>query len=45
MSTDLNVQGSKGQTLMEYYAAHGGPTAYLGSCMPGFPNLFMLLGI
>lgn len=44
MSTDLNVQGSKGQTLMEYYAAHGGPTAYLGSCMPGFPNLFMLLG-
>ena len=31
--------------MREYYSAQGGPTAYIGSCMPGFPNLFILLGI
>lgn len=30
--------------MQEYFASQGGPTAYLGSCMPGFPNLFTLLG-
>ncbi|KXN92229.1 4-hydroxyacetophenone monooxygenase, partial [Leucoagaricus sp. SymC.cos] len=38
------VKGSKGQTMNEYFEEQGGATAYLGSSMPGFPNLYMLLG-
>lgn len=41
---DLRVRGSKGTTIHEYFASHGGATAYLGCCMPGFPNLFTILG-
>ncbi|KAL1742380.1 hypothetical protein HDZ31DRAFT_43372 [Schizophyllum fasciatum] len=41
---DLHIKGSRGQTLHEYFEAQGGATAYLGCSMPGFPNLFYLLG-
>jgi cation diffusion facilitator CzcD-associated flavoprotein CzcO len=40
----LNVQGSNGNTILEYFESKGGAQAYLGSCFPGFPNLFTLLG-
>ena len=43
-SASLNVQGSSGNTLIEYFESKGGAQAYLGSCYPGFPNLFTLLG-
>ena len=36
------VTGRSGQTLDETW--HGSPRALLGSTMPDFPNLFMLLG-
>lgn len=39
----LNVRGTRG-TLKEYNDAHGGPLAYLGSTVPGFPNFFTMLG-
>lgn len=32
------------KTLEEYYAEQGGPTAYLGTTVPGFPNFFTLMG-
>jgi len=41
---NLNVRGSAGITMNEYYESQGGPTAYVGSSVPGFPNLFILLG-
>jgi len=41
---DLRVRGSKKTTIHEYFATQGGATAYLGTCMPGFPNCFTLLG-
>ena len=40
----LNVHGTRG-TLKEYNDAHGGPTAYLGTTVPGFPNFFMMQGM
>ena len=42
--SSLNVQGSGGNTIHEYFESKGGPQAYLGTCIPGFPNLFTLLG-
>jgi len=39
----LNVHGTSG-TLKEYNDVHGGPTAYLGTTVPGFPNFFMMQG-
>ncbi|TFK42408.1 hypothetical protein BDQ12DRAFT_273676 [Crucibulum laeve] len=41
---DLKVRGSTGGTIHEYFQTQGGATAYAGTCMPGFPNLFTLLG-
>ncbi|KAF8643890.1 hypothetical protein AX16_008906 [Volvariella volvacea WC 439] len=41
---DMNVRGVNGISVSEYFEAQGGATAYLGSLMPGFPNLFTLLG-
>jgi len=38
----LEVRGANGQDLQEVWA--GEPSAYLGACMPGFPNFFMLYG-
>jgi hypothetical protein len=31
--------------MKEYFAEKGGATAYLGACVPGFPNSFLLLGM
>ncbi|KAJ7184661.1 hypothetical protein C8R46DRAFT_1299959 [Mycena filopes] len=39
----INIKGTE-QTVSEYYRAHGGPTAYLGTAIPGFPNFFTLFG-
>ncbi|KAL1706901.1 hypothetical protein EV121DRAFT_200448 [Schizophyllum commune] len=39
-----HIKGSRGQALHEYFVEQGGATAYLGCSMPGFPNLFYLLG-
>jgi len=36
------VRGRDGSTLDETW--HGSPRAYLGTAVPGFPNLFMLCG-
>lgn len=41
----MNVRGTTSQSVQEYYESHGGPTAYLGTAIPGFPNLFTLAGI
>ncbi|KAI0933357.1 hypothetical protein AcV5_005520 [Taiwanofungus camphoratus] len=40
----VSVKGSKGETLEHYFAAHGGPTAYLGVSVPGFPNFYYVGG-
>ncbi|KAF8843418.1 FAD/NAD(P)-binding domain-containing protein [Paxillus ammoniavirescens] len=40
----VRVRGSEGITIHEYYNAHGGPTAYYGTTIPGFPNFYMLAG-
>ncbi|KAG7093754.1 hypothetical protein E1B28_007403 [Marasmius oreades] len=32
------------ETVQEYYARKGGPMAYCGTVLPGFPNFFMLGG-
>ncbi|KAJ3492156.1 hypothetical protein NLI96_g177 [Meripilus lineatus] len=40
----LNVRGIAGETVQEYYDRKGGPEAYLGVSLPGFPNFFMILG-
>ena len=39
----MNLHGPRG-TLKEYNDAHGGPQAYLGTTVPGFPNFFMMQG-
>ncbi|KAI0311991.1 FAD/NAD-P-binding domain-containing protein [Amylostereum chailletii] len=40
----INVRGRLGSTLLEYYDQNGGPTAYMGSTAPGFPNFFTIMG-
>ncbi|RDB25927.1 Baeyer-Villiger monooxygenase [Hypsizygus marmoreus] len=40
----LIVQGTKGQTIQEYHEQKGGPTAYLGTSVPGFPNFYVIGG-
>jgi len=40
--TGLRITGLGGRTLEE--AWRGGPSAYLGITMPGFPNFFLTLG-
>ncbi|MFS9605804.1 4-hydroxyacetophenone monooxygenase, partial [Klebsiella pneumoniae] len=42
MLQSLQITGPGGQTLSEAWA--GGPRAYLGVTVPGFPNLFLMLG-
>ncbi|KAF9475842.1 FAD/NAD(P)-binding domain-containing protein [Pholiota conissans] len=42
--TQLKVRGSHGGTMQEYFASKGGAMAYVGTCVPGFPNLYILLG-
>jgi len=38
------VRGVKGNTIRDYYAANKGPTAYMGTTIPGFPNYYILSG-
>lgn len=38
------VTGREGQDLATLWSARGGPEAYLGITVAGFPNLFMLMG-
>ncbi|KAF8888353.1 hypothetical protein BD779DRAFT_1623853 [Infundibulicybe gibba] len=40
----VDVRGSKGMTVQGYYDSQKGPKAYLGTSVPGFPNLFMVSG-
>jgi len=42
--TRVAIQGRDGVSLRDHWAANGGPTTYLGSFVPGFPNFFMLTG-
>ncbi|KAF6763939.1 hypothetical protein DFP72DRAFT_873803 [Ephemerocybe angulata] len=44
VAAQLNVVGAEGTTVQDYFKKKGVPTAYLGSCFPGFPNLFTTLG-
>jgi hypothetical protein len=44
MNHGINVIGSNGNSVEEYWESQGGPTAYLGTTMPGFPNFFSILG-
>jgi len=39
---DIDIRGRDGQSLAERWAA--GPRTYLGLCVAGFPNLFMITG-
>ncbi|CAK5263901.1 unnamed protein product [Mycena citricolor] len=36
--------GKQRKTVEEYYKESGGPMAYMGTCLPGFPNLFLISG-
>ncbi|KAJ7645054.1 hypothetical protein DFH06DRAFT_1425707, partial [Mycena polygramma] len=40
----LTVVGDAGTTVQEYYDSQNGPTAYLGTTVPRFPNFFMIGG-
>ncbi|KAF8709022.1 hypothetical protein RHS03_03348, partial [Rhizoctonia solani] len=40
----FDLTGTNGQRLQEYYDREGGPTGYLGTTIPGFPNWFTVLG-
>ena len=39
---DIDIRGRHGQSLAGHWAA--GPRTYLGLCVAGFPNLFMITG-
>ncbi|KAF7307958.1 hypothetical protein MKEN_01157000 [Mycena kentingensis (nom. inval.)] len=41
-SYSIPITGTSGKTVKEYFNEQGGPTAYLGTAIPGFPNFFML---
>ncbi|KAI5119486.1 hypothetical protein M0805_009510 [Coniferiporia weirii] len=43
-SVHIDIEGREGKTLREYFKDHGGPTAYMGTTVPGFPNFFLLFG-
>ncbi|KAG8725511.1 hypothetical protein FRC09_013750 [Ceratobasidium sp. 395] len=43
-SYKLNVQGVNGQTMQEYFKSEGGPSGYMGTTAPGFPNWITLFG-
>ncbi|KAJ7612176.1 hypothetical protein FB45DRAFT_843471 [Roridomyces roridus] len=40
----LDIRGQGGKSIQQYYDTQGGPKGYLGTAIPGFPNLFMLAG-
>ncbi|CAE6533011.1 unnamed protein product [Rhizoctonia solani] len=43
-SVTLDVTGVKGQQLKDYYHQEGGPTGYMGTTIPGFPNWVTIFG-
>ncbi|QRV78322.1 flavin-containing monooxygenase/FMO family protein [Ceratobasidium sp. AG-Ba] len=43
-SLTLNITGVNNQTLAEYYKKEGGPTGYMGTTIPGFPNWVTIFG-
>ncbi|TFK40444.1 hypothetical protein BDQ12DRAFT_648979 [Crucibulum laeve] len=38
----INIRGRHSVSVQEYYDSAGGPTAYLGTSLPGFPNFCMI---
>jgi len=44
INPDTRVKGRGGQDLYDYFDSRGGPEAYLGTTIPGFPNYFTILG-
>lgn len=40
----MNVVGKEGRGLHEVWAERGGPQAYMGAAMDGFPNFFIVFG-
>ncbi|KAH9825645.1 L-lysine 6-monooxygenase (NADPH-requiring) [Teratosphaeria destructans] len=46
MLSPMEIQGVGGVSLNEHWERHhgGAAQAYLGSCVPGFPNFFTLMG-
>ncbi|KAF9883637.1 hypothetical protein FE257_003109 [Aspergillus nanangensis] len=39
----IRIQGRNGRTLQDHWATQG-PTSFMGVALPGFPNLFTLMG-
>ncbi|EXJ78613.1 cyclohexanone monooxygenase [Capronia coronata CBS 617.96] len=42
--TRVAIKGRNGESLKEHWDRKDGPTSYLGVCLPGFSNLFMITG-
>ncbi|GKZ25330.1 hypothetical protein AbraIFM66951_000751 [Aspergillus brasiliensis] len=42
----MEIRGQNGQSIADHWAefAEGSPEAYFGTCLSGFPNLFLLMG-
>lgn len=40
----INVIGRNDQSVTEQWAEQGGPQAYLGTTLAGFPNFMLILG-
>ncbi len=40
----MNLIGKDGKGLHEIWKERGGPQAYLGNAMDGFPNFFIIFG-
>lgn len=40
----LKIKGKNGEYMQDVWDARGGPQAYLGLAMDGFPNLFIVFG-
>jgi len=40
----LEIRGTDGRSVQDYYEEQGGPKAYIGTTVPGFPNMFMISG-
>ena len=44
LNRDMPIFGIGGKPLMEYFDDKDGPTAYLGTAYPDFPNFFTIIG-
>ncbi|KAI5119480.1 hypothetical protein M0805_009504 [Coniferiporia weirii] len=40
----IDLEGRGGRTLRGYFKEQGGPTAYMGTTVPEFPNFFIIFG-